>query len=349
MKKALLVILILILIIAGWVLKLVWDAGQFKSLEPHFAGNCRQIPGVVGPEDITIHPETGIAYISSSDRRAAAKGMPAAGAIYSYNTNLEAAKAELLTRGPGKDFGPHGISLLVSETGNDYLFVVNHVENRHSIEVFELVDNELEHRKTYLDPLLVSPNDIVAVAADKFYVTNDHGYPGGIKQKLEDYLKLARSGIVYFDGNRFANAASGYRYANGINISPDGKTVYMAATTGKSVVVFDRNPVSGDLTETFSIDMNTGVDNIELDLEGNLWIASHPKLLSFVAHVGDPKKKSPSQVLRVSVAGKQDSEFKEVYLNMGEELSGSSVAAVRGNRMFVGAVFDPFILDCTLK
>ena len=28
------------------------------------------VPGPVGPEDITIHPRTGIAYVSATDRRA---------------------------------------------------------------------------------------------------------------------------------------------------------------------------------------------------------------------------------------------------------------------------------------
>jgi len=37
---------------------------------------------------------------------------------------------------------------------------------------------------------------------------------------------------------------------------------------------------------------------------------------------------------------------KEVYLNLGKEISASSVAAVYKDRMLVGAVFDPKFLDC---
>jgi hypothetical protein len=43
---------------------------------------------------------------------------------------------------------------------------------------------------------------------------------------------------------------------------------------------------------------------------------------------------------------RETDDIKEVYLNMGEEISASSVAAVYKNRMLVGAVFDPKFLDC---
>ena len=61
---------IAVVLAAGWLLQLLWAAGQFKTLEPHFAGSCREIGGVIGAEDITIHPRTGVAYLSAFDRRA---------------------------------------------------------------------------------------------------------------------------------------------------------------------------------------------------------------------------------------------------------------------------------------
>jgi hypothetical protein len=36
--------------------------------------------------------------------------------------------------------------------------------------------------------MLISPNDIVAVGPDKFYVSNDHRYIAGFMQVLENYL-----------------------------------------------------------------------------------------------------------------------------------------------------------------
>jgi len=68
-------------------------------------------------------------------------------------------------------------------------------------------------------------------------------------------------------------------YANGINISPDRQTVYVAATVGKKIYVYDRDRNAGDLTLRRTIDTGTGVDNIEIDQNGNLGIGCHPKLL----------------------------------------------------------------------
>jgi hypothetical protein len=38
----------------------------------------------------------------------------------------------------------------------------------------------------------------------------------------------------------------------------------------------------------------------------------------------------------------------EVYLDRGEEISASSVAAVRGNRLLIGAIFESKFLDCRM-
>ena len=47
------------------------------------------MPGPVGPEDITIHPRTGVAYVSATDRRAMAADTPVPGAIYAYDLNAD--------------------------------------------------------------------------------------------------------------------------------------------------------------------------------------------------------------------------------------------------------------------
>ena len=124
-KKIILAILILVLAAAGWLVHLLWSSGQFKTLDPHFAGECTPITGVEGPEDITIHPETGIAYISATDRHAVIQGKPANGAIYAYDLNSLTPELIRLTVNAGADFHPHGISLYVGEKGRDSLFVVN--------------------------------------------------------------------------------------------------------------------------------------------------------------------------------------------------------------------------------
>ena len=160
---------------------------------------------------------------------------------------------------------------------------------------------------------------------------------------------MARSLVVYYDGHDFRIVAEGLAYSNGINLSPDGRTVYVAATVGQEVCVYDRDKGTGDLTLRYTIDLGTGPDNIEVDESGNLWIGCHPKLLTFVKYSKDPEELSPSQVLKVTVQKPDSYTVDEIYLNKGEPLSGSSVAAVYKNIMLIGSVFDTLFLLCKLR
>ena len=348
-KKILLAALVLVLIVGGWLVKMMWSAGQFKTIESHFAGKCSQISGVVGPEDITVHAATGIAYISASDRRAVIRGQPANGAIYAYDLTVKTPELVNLTPDAGADFAPHGISLHSAENGRQTLFVVNHASAKHRIEVYDLQAGRLSHRNTISDPALVSPNDIVGVGPDQFYVSNDHRYASGLMKAVEEFLQLRLSNVLYYDGSKFAEAAAGIGYANGINISADGRTLYLCAVTELAVHVYQRDIASGKLTHEKKIDLGTGVDNIERDPAGGLWIGAHPQLLRFLQHAQDPNKISPSQVLHLIPKADGDYDIREVYLNGGEEISASSVATIYGRRMLVGAVFDPKFLDCQIS
>jgi arylesterase / paraoxonase len=347
MKKRILVtLLILSLLVAAWVFDLLWSAGQFKTIEPHFAGKCNPVVGLIGAEDITIHPQTGIAYISACDRRAVSNGQPGNGGIYAYDLNRAAPEPVLLTPDAAKDFQPHGISLYVAGNGLDALFAVNHQGGKQAIEIYDLTHGELSHRRTVTDPLLVSPNDLVAVGPDQFYVTNDHRYVAGARRMLEEYLRLRLSNVVFYNGSEFVEVATGIGYANGINLSADGRTLFLCAVTERALHLYDRDPATNRLTLREKIKLNTGVDNIEVDPEGGLWIGAHPKLLSFVKHSQDPSQRSPSQILHLIPRPDGGYAVEEIYLNAGEEISGSSVGAVRNNRLLIGAVFDPKFLDC---
>ncbi|UCH22196.1 MAG: SMP-30/gluconolactonase/LRE family protein [Deltaproteobacteria bacterium] len=346
LKHVLSVLVVLIIIIGSWIGYLFWSAGQFKTIKPHFAGECKQVTGVIGAEDITIHPKSGIAYISACDRRAVNAGKPGRGGIYAYDLKAVDPILVNLTPDAGQDFQPHGISLYVDDGGQDALFVVNHEGGEHLIEIYDINNERLSHRKTLSDPMLVSPNDLVAVGPDKVYISNDHHYASGFLRSLEDYLKLRMSTVIYYDGSRFVKAASGIGYANGINAGSDGRTIYLAAVTELSLHIYDRQTATGKLVLKEKIKLGTGADNIEIDKEGGLWIGAHPKLLTFVQHAKDGSKISPSQVLNLTPRTGVGFNIEEVYLNRGEEISASSVAAVHNNRMLIGGVFDAKFLDC---
>jgi len=327
-----------------WVASFLNDAGQFKDINPHFAGQCEVVPGVVGAEDISFLPNSNIALVSGYDRRITQSGVPVNGGIFSYDLT---SKQFVKISPQMDDFRPHGISLYQMPNGQQRVFVINHSHHEHSVNIFDLVDGKLNLFKTITGPGLISPNDLVAVGAEQFYITNDHKYRTGIMRVLEDYLSLKLSSVAYFDGETSKQVLSGIGYANGINVSSDGSTLYLSALTERSLNIYQRDPANNELTLQQTVDSGTGVDNIELDENGDIWIGAHPQLLKFVGHAKDSTKLAPSQVLKVSVA---DGSYKveEVLLDSGSQLSASSVGAVQGNRMLVGAVFDAKILDCAL-
>ena len=336
----------------GFIMRTMYDAGEFKTLEPHYSGNCFSVDGVVGAEDITFL-KNGTALISSDDRRSRMNGSLTQGTIYQYRPKAKDHKLVNLRPELDTGFHPHGISVYEDPDGKIFLAVVNHHSSGlfyssggHSIELFRYEVDSLFHIRSVSGPLMISPNDIVMVNRDQFYVTNDHGSSSRIEQTFEEYLQLRRSNALFYDGKEFRVVASGLAFANGINIKNDGSLLYIAETIGKQLSIFSRDKNTNDLDLIESIDFNSGVDNIEIDSGGNLWIGSHPKMYTFSRHINDSTVLSPSQVYKVSLDHSNNYTIKEVYLNLGEELSGSTVAAVYDSTILIGSVFESYFLDC---
>ena len=319
------------------------EAGVFKTIENHSDLKNTQIyDNMPGPEDLDIDEENGLLFISSTDRWKLRNGEQTNDGIYLLNLNKDTVPYQLHTTFTG-EFHPHGISFLKKD-GSDYLFVINHNQEGSSVELFRFSNDTLFHLVSFKADMMCCPNDLVAIDIDQFYVTNYHGYKDGMMRTLEDYLRLPKSYLLYFDGQRFSKVYEGLNYANGVNVSPNGKDVYVTETTGRKISVLERDLSTGKLQLRFTQDLKTGLDNITVDSDGNLWIAAHPKLFDFVGHSKDPEKISPSQVLKLSPNGENDFTVTEVYLNDGDELSGTSTALYYNNQVYVGVVFENKLL-----
>jgi arylesterase/paraoxonase len=347
-KRLLIGTAVVVASIAAWAVWLLNAAGEFKTLTPHFDGTCTAVTGLGGAEDLTIHPRTGVAYLSSCDFRSVLAGRAAKCSLYAYDLNAPTARPVDLLPDAGPGFRPHGISLHVADDGTAILFAINHEAGRHTIELYDVEPMRLRHRTTLADPSLVSPNDLVAVTPTQVYVTNDHRYPTGKMRSVEEYLRRPWTNVVLWDGRAFREVAGGIQLANGINVSHDGRTVYVASAIGQHVRVYDRDAASGALALRAEIPLGTGPDNIEVDADGTLWIGAHPKLLTVVRYMSGATAYAPSQVLQV-VPTREGGEVREVYLDTGEQLSGASVAAVRGRRLLIGPITDAKFLDCTMR
>lgn len=349
------VLLALVIIVSVLAWRFLSAAGYFTAIKQEISADCRVIEAVPGPEDIVIDHARGIAYVSAYDRRAVQAGGPGSdairGGIYAIDLNAPESEWALFPVTPHTpaDFRPHGIDLHIGADGARRLFAVNHPAAGHEVvEIFDIAaDGTLSHAASITDPLFVSLNDVAAVGPDSFYATNDHASKNGLHQLFSNLLLLRNTNVVYYDGGQVRVAAERLGLANGINSSADGSTVYVADLMSMTLHVFDRDAATGDLRGVDMARLGTGIDNIDVQPDGSLLIGAHPKLIDFLGHAGDPAALSPSQVVRVEPGENGGGKAGTIYLNLGEEISGISVAAGYGDLMLLGQVFEPQVLVCT--
>ncbi len=348
MRKLSIGLALLLLAVAALVLVTLVRAGQFRSIEPLIPGECTVIEGVVGAEDLTVDHARGLAWISADDRRATMAGAPARGQLLTMDLTATEPRLVELTPAEPADFHPHGLSLWTGPDGRQRLFVINHpVGGGHVVEIFDLTEaGGLVHAESVTHPAMSRPNDLVAAGPRQFYLGNDHRHDSGLLHHIETLLALPWSGVIFFDGEGAWEVASGLAYTNGMQLSPDGRTLWVVETTGKALHRYLRDPDSGGLTPDGSWDLGSGLDNVEWDEQGRLLITAHPRLLDFSAHASDARERSPTQVIRVEPG--EPGGFETIYMEPGELLSGGSVAAVYRGRMLMGSVFEPWLLLCDL-
>ena len=345
-KKILLVIAVLVVAVLGRVgYKVAQASGQFIEIESVQADTCATIAVAPGPEDLVIDHATGFAFIAATDRRM--RDPRPRGSIYMLDLNDPASvPVEVLGDTPNDFFG-HGVSLWRGSDGALRLFAVNHPESGETVEIFDVAeDGQLQHAETIRSEVMHSLNDVVAVGPRQFYATNDQRFDGGIGGALEVFLGLPLGDLVYFDGEEAVIAASGFAYANGVNVSLDGQKIYVAETIGHNLAVFDRETNTGELSSRRDYGLSTGVDNIDVAPDGSLYIGAHPDLLAFTAHAGDPETISPSQVVRFDP---EDGAITTVYASLDGELNGSATGAFWNGTLLVSGVFEPRLARCEIQ
>ncbi len=338
--------LLLVVLVINVAYVFMRNAGKLDEIYAPPAESCAALIVSPGTEDVTIDKTTGMVFVSASNRRKTLENSTGRDGIYAFSL---ATPNEIKRVSPDglEDFHPHGISLWTGET-EKRLFVVNHQSTGdNSVEVFDVAENGiLSHVKSIMFDAMQSPNDVHAVGADAFYITNDRGYKTGLMSKLEGYLGLPFASVAYFDGEKGRKVITGLSYANGINQSVDGKHIYVSEILPRTVTVYARNEVDGSLQKLRLIDTNSSPDNIEVDAEGMLWVAGHPNLFAFLAHSSDPATPAPSHVIKIDpVSG----EYVDAFYDTGEAISASSVGTSYNGKLIVGAVYDDHVLICDHK
>ena len=339
MKHKLLVFLMLFSISLVW---LMYSTGFFRTIDKKFDGNILKKVSIDGVEDITINQKEGFAIISSTKRKNLPPVEQENGELYLIDLKNIESKPILLTQNFDKPFAPHGISIYTKDSITT-IAAVNHTTNGEYIELFKLTKSKLTHHKTLHNDLIISPNDIVLLDEETFYFTNDHIYKNGFMRFIEEFLGLPFSNVIFYDGKKFKEAAKGISYANGINFEKNKNLIFVASPRKFKIKVYEKQP-NNSLTFIEDIYCGSGVDNIEFDTYNNLWVGAHPNLLQFMSYSNSYHSITPSEIIKIQYFKKGDYKVETIYLEKGEEMSGSTVAAPFENLILMGNVMDEHFL-----
>ena len=341
----------------------------FKTIENNTPESCRALIMDGSAEDIEIDYERGYAYLSIQDRAALIRGEMVQGRIVKINLNKKPYEITSALNEQPDHLWPHGISLHIDEKGKRHLAVINHPKNRglepENVDLFSEENNGIfKYITTISDPLFKSPNDLLLVSKNQFYVGNDKGGETSL-DKIQENLGRPMSNIAYFDGNSTSVAARNLSQVSGINISKDQNLIFASETTAKRISVFHRNMDNGTLKKIHRIKLDGSPDNINVSEDNSLVVATIPKVMALIQHFialqkGEIKP-SPSQVIQIKYKTTvehddstlrelkvRDLEKNELFMSDGTDISTASVGAILDNRLFIGSIDDNKILICDL-
>lgn len=349
-KKITISAIIIIITAAGFfVMVRLHSLGAFYQPENVFSGQCKTITGIAGPEDIQLDEQRGIAYVSAYDRRAANAGRNVRGGIYLIDLKKPDPEPIPLPTDIIAEFQPHGISVFRVDSLTNSLLVINHRnDDLHTVERFSHHrERGFIHHETITGDELVSPNDIAAIDKQRFYFTNDGRSRDKFVRSIDTFFYRGTGSVGYYDGVTFSIAETDLHFPNGIVFDSKGNRLYLAETTSGLLKVYRTEEAKKEITKVYEQKVGTGVDNINIDREGNLWIARHPNLPALSRHMTESANISPSQVLSLEPAG---GSFKVnlVFNDDGKRISGASSAVYYDGRLLTGAAFDDKLLLCEL-
>lgn len=346
--------------VAAFVAHLAFDAGEFSPQVPHGLYGCavRFRDELLGPEDVAVDHEAGVAYVSADDRvepflRGGFEPSDPAGAVWRYTFGGGGALERVELRGGDAGVRPH-------PHGVDYrdgllAFVDHSAAGGERVEVYRLAADgspAADRVASVRHPALMTDINDVALepGGRSFFVTNWHHYPAASLMGLvEKYGRRPWTNVLHCttEGD-CREAAGGFVVANGVTLSPDGTRLWVVECVGRSVHEFAVGG-GGALTLLRRLPTPGAMgDNLSYNpADGSLLLVAHTRALTLVNYLARPRHagggSSPWSVLRLDAGS---GEFREVARSLGELVSAGSVAATHGNTTLIGHVTDRGLLVC---
>ena len=234
-------------------------------------------------------------------------------------------------------FSPHGIDLTTRPDGKHQLLVVNHGK-REAVEFLELASHDgiwsLTWRGCALPPGDPFINDVAGLAYGGFLVTHMWDKSTPFERIAELYAKGEAMGWVWewqADAGFTKLPGSDEVMPNGIAVNADNSKVFVNVYLGNRTIRIDR--ASGEVDGSFQVQQP---DNITVDADGNLWVASHrhDPLGQTCAGVTQGPCLLPYEVVR---ADPDTLETEVVVSGDGAPMGYTTVALAIGERIYMGS------------
>lgn len=351
-------IIIFILAVCSFVFfKALARMGEFSTIVPRFDGQCEtKLTSSTGIEDFAIiensplHENKDFIVYAALDRDKLKKEKDIRGGIFASPLN-DLSQSEDRSLGAPKDFQPVGIGILKGPT--NILMAINNAGDKSKVEIFQLDNDFIAHHMQSVEIKGANRlNDVVPLSANSFYVTNESKYENnGIKNFIMNILNLDKSGaIYYYDGKNSEKLYKGLSFANSIALSQDGAKLYATGTLSRNLVIFNRNVANNKIKISDEVFLGTGADNINIDAQGRLFIASHPKIFSLIKKMWFGGNHTPSQVIVIepAVNGKGGN-IDQVYIDKAEKEFGEVSSATKvENKLIMGSIYANGLKVCEL-
>ena len=322
-------------------------AGPILDCEPR--GKARPVCGFQSPEDLAVLPggaallvseyggmqgekpgDLALLVLASDERRVLFRGGDASGAP-------AAGWGDPGCPGPpGAAFGPHGIDVATRPDGKLALAVVQH-GGRQSIEFFEVQGAGSEWRVAWRGCVVVPedawPNDLVLLPDGSLVVSSmmprSQGLEAMMSGKADPGWALPwRQGL----GFREVPGSRG-PLANGVEVSPDGRKLYLNLTRGDEVRRVDL--ATGRVEASARV---IGPDNSTWAPDGRLLVASIRSSSSKDFAGCNPLPRGacplPFAIVALDVAAMQG---RDLYVGDGPPMGAGTVGLQVGRELFIGS------------
>ncbi|MCH2171426.1 hypothetical protein MK489_11630 [Myxococcota bacterium] len=240
---------------------------------------------------------------------------------------------------PPPDFSPHGIYLSQRADGALQLLAVQH-SGREAIEFFEVFedgrDTRVEWRGCAEVPGLAWLNSVAALPGGGFVTTEMMSREGGMEAVVEGFTSgdpvkgrvwqwLPSDGWSEVPGSEMV-------LPNGIEVSADGRELFVNASGDNEVVVLSRE--SHQIVRRVSL---PGTDNARWATDGRLVVASlvaDPAMFHVCVDLHSGACPLEFQIVAIDP---DSMETEVLYHNQGAPMGGGTVGLVVGDDLFVGS------------